>query len=55
MYFYFHLLFKDGSLETVSKRSGRSSYASHNDGGGSEESDSEYGFDGPQWGGTVRH
>ena len=55
MYFYFHLLFKDGSLETVSKRSGRSSYACHNDGGGSEESDSEYGFDGPQWGGTVRH
>merc|ERR1712226_1502964 len=46
---------KDGSLETVSKRSGRSSYGSHNDGGGSEDSDSEYGFDGPQWSGTVRH
>jgi len=45
---------KDGSLETVSKRSGRSSYGSHNDGGGSDDSDSEYGFDGPQWSGTVR-
>jgi hypothetical protein len=40
-------LSKDGSIETGSKRSGRSSYGSHI--GGSGDSDSEYGFDGPQW------
>jgi len=38
---------KDESIDTVSKRTERASYGSHM--GGSEDSDSEYGFDGPQW------
>jgi len=46
-------LSKDSSMETGSKRSGRSSYGSHV--GGSEDSDSEYGFDGPQWSGSSRN
>ena len=34
-------------MDTASKRSGRTSYGSHMV--GSDDSDSEYGFDGPQW------
>ena len=40
-------------MDMVGKRTGRASVGSNM--GGSDDSDSEYGFDGPQWSGGPRN
>lgn len=46
-------LSKEGNMDMVGKRTGRASVGSNM--GGSDDSDSEYGFDGPQWSGGPRN
>ena len=44
---------QEGNMDMVGKRTGRASVGSNM--GGSDDSDSEYGFDGPQWSGGPRN